>query len=163
MMTSSNEDIFRVTGPVCGKFTGHQWIPRTKASDAELWCFLWSAPEKLLNKQPWIWWFETPSCPLWHHCNVQDSSWHDQLEHCKDSNDTEYGRSLLQNQSWNTSPFDIVLIFYLMDYGIVLVGSYFIVFIFVFFSVTKVKIVTVCPYHRGNYSCTTWPVADFLA
>ena len=21
------------------------WIPRTKASDAELWCFLWSAPE----------------------------------------------------------------------------------------------------------------------
>ena len=23
----------------------HRWIPRTKASDAELWCFLWSAPE----------------------------------------------------------------------------------------------------------------------
>ena len=22
----------------------HRWIPRTKASDAELWCFLWSAP-----------------------------------------------------------------------------------------------------------------------
>ena len=22
-----------------------RWIPRTKASDAELWCFLWSAPE----------------------------------------------------------------------------------------------------------------------
>ena len=21
------------------------WIPHTKASDAELWCFLWSAPE----------------------------------------------------------------------------------------------------------------------
>ena len=28
MMTSSNENIFRVTGPVCGEFTGHRWIPR---------------------------------------------------------------------------------------------------------------------------------------
>ena len=44
MMTSSNGNIFRVTGPICGEFTGHRWIPRTKASDAGLWCFLWSAP-----------------------------------------------------------------------------------------------------------------------
>ena len=44
MMTSSNGNIFRVTGPLCGEFTGHRWIPLTKASDAELWCFLWSAP-----------------------------------------------------------------------------------------------------------------------
>ena len=45
MMTSSNGNIFRVTGPLRGEFTGHRWIPRTKASDAELWCFLWLAPE----------------------------------------------------------------------------------------------------------------------
>ena len=45
MMTSSNGKIFRVTGPFCGEFTGHQWIPRTKVSDTELWCFLWSALE----------------------------------------------------------------------------------------------------------------------
>ena len=45
MMTSSNGSIFRVTGPLCGEFTGHRWIPLTKASDAELWCFLWSAPK----------------------------------------------------------------------------------------------------------------------
>ena len=45
MMTSSNGNIFRVTGHLCGEFTGPRWIPRTKASDAELWCFLWSAPE----------------------------------------------------------------------------------------------------------------------
>ena len=45
MMTSSNENIFRVTGHLCVEFTGHRWIPRTKASGAELWCFLWSAPE----------------------------------------------------------------------------------------------------------------------
>ena len=39
MMTSSNGSNFRVTGPLCGKFTGHRFIPLTKASDAELWCF----------------------------------------------------------------------------------------------------------------------------
>ena len=44
MMTSSNGNIFRVTGPLYVEFTGHRWIPHTKASDAELWCFLWSAP-----------------------------------------------------------------------------------------------------------------------
>ena len=45
MMTSSNGNIFRITSPLCGKFTGHRLIPLTKASDAELWCFLWSAPK----------------------------------------------------------------------------------------------------------------------
>ena len=45
MMTSSNGNIFRVTGHLCGEFTGPRWIPNTKASDAELWCFLWFAPE----------------------------------------------------------------------------------------------------------------------
>ena len=45
MMTSSNGNIFRVTGPLCGEFTGDRWILHTKASDAELWCFLWSGPE----------------------------------------------------------------------------------------------------------------------
>ena len=45
MITSSDGNIFRVTGHLCGEFTGHRWIPCTKASDAELWCFLWSAPQ----------------------------------------------------------------------------------------------------------------------
>ena len=45
MMTSSNGNIFRVAGHLCGEFTGPRWIPRTKASDAELWYFLWSAHE----------------------------------------------------------------------------------------------------------------------
>ena len=39
-MTSSNGNIFRVTGHLCGEFTGLRWIPHTKASDADLWCFL---------------------------------------------------------------------------------------------------------------------------
>ena len=54
---------------LCWEFTGHRWIPRTKASDAELWCFLWSAPKRL-NKFWWGRWFETPSCSLWRHCSV---------------------------------------------------------------------------------------------
>ena len=44
MMTSSNGNIFRVSGPLCGDFIDHRWIPLTKASDVELWCFLSSAP-----------------------------------------------------------------------------------------------------------------------
>ena len=43
MMTSINGSIFRGTGSLCGEFTSHRWIPRTKASDAELWYFLWFA------------------------------------------------------------------------------------------------------------------------
>ena len=45
MTSSSNGNIFRVPGYLCGEFTGPRWISRTKASDAELWCFLWSASE----------------------------------------------------------------------------------------------------------------------
>ena len=32
MTTSSNGNIFRVTGHLCGEFTGLRWIPHTKAS-----------------------------------------------------------------------------------------------------------------------------------
>ena len=45
MMTTSNGNIFRVTGHLCREFTGPRWIPHTRASDAELWCFLWSVSE----------------------------------------------------------------------------------------------------------------------
>ena len=34
-MTSSNGNFFRVTGHLCGDFTGPRWIPRTKASVAK--------------------------------------------------------------------------------------------------------------------------------
>ena len=45
MMTSINWNIFRVTGPLWGEFTGHRWNPLTEASDAQLWGFLWHATE----------------------------------------------------------------------------------------------------------------------
>ena len=43
MTTSSIGNICRVTGHLCGEFTSHRWSSHTKASDAELWCFLCSA------------------------------------------------------------------------------------------------------------------------
>ena len=57
-MTSSNGSICRVTGPLCGEFTSYRWIPITKASDAELWCFLWSTPEQTVEsaiERPVVW------------------------------------------------------------------------------------------------------------
>ena len=30
--------------------TGHRWIPLTKASDAELWCFLWYASKQMVEQ-----------------------------------------------------------------------------------------------------------------
>ena len=74
MMTSSNGNIFRVTGPLCGEFTGSRWISLTKASDAEFWCFLSLRLNKHLSKQSRRMWFETPLCSLWRHCNYIWSS-----------------------------------------------------------------------------------------
>ena len=45
MVSSSNGNIFRITGPLCREFTGHRCIPLTKASDVQLCYFLWSVPE----------------------------------------------------------------------------------------------------------------------
>ena len=53
IMTSSNGNISRLTGPLCGEFTSHRWIPLTKASDAERWCFLWSVPEQTVGVNNW--------------------------------------------------------------------------------------------------------------
>ena len=69
MMTSSNINIFRVTGHLCGEFTGDRWIPHTKASDAKLWCSFDLRLNKQLSKQSWGWWFEALSRPLWRHRN----------------------------------------------------------------------------------------------
>ena len=35
--------------PFVREFTGRRWIPFTKASDAELSCFLWSSPEQTVE------------------------------------------------------------------------------------------------------------------
>ena len=72
MMTSSNGNIFRVTDPLCGEFTGHRWIPLTKGQwRGALMFSLIYALNKRLSKQSWGWWLETPSRSLWRHCNIR--------------------------------------------------------------------------------------------
>ena len=51
MMTSSNGNIFRVTGHLCGLFTAPRWISRTKASNAELSCFLCAWINRWVNNR----------------------------------------------------------------------------------------------------------------
>ena len=69
MMTSSNGNIFRVTGHLCGEFTGPRRIPTQRPVTRSFDIFFDLRPNKRLRKQLWGWWFETPLCPLWRHCN----------------------------------------------------------------------------------------------
>ena len=69
MMTSSNGNIFRVTGPLCGEFTGPGEFPTQRPVTRSFDAFFDLRLNKRLSKQPWGWWFETLSCPLWRHCN----------------------------------------------------------------------------------------------
>ena len=71
MMTPPNGNIWRVTGPLCGEFTGHRWIPLTKAM-----FFFDLRLNKRMSKQSWGWWFETPSHSLWRHRNANEFSWY---------------------------------------------------------------------------------------
>ena len=64
MMTSSNGNIFRVTGHLCGEFPAQR--PVTRSFDVFFDLLL----NKRLRKQSWGWWFETLSLSLWRHCNA---------------------------------------------------------------------------------------------
>ena len=70
MMTSSNGNIFRVTGPLCGEFTGPGEFPAQKPVTRSFDVNFDLRLNKRLSKQPWGWWFETLSWSLWRHCNV---------------------------------------------------------------------------------------------
>ena len=58
----------------CWTWWHYEIIPRTKASDAELWCFFDVCLNMRLSKQSWGCWFEMPSHSLWCHCNEQELS-----------------------------------------------------------------------------------------
>ena len=70
MMTSSNGNIFRVTGPLCGEFTGPGEFPTQRPVTRSFYVFFDLRLNKRLSKQSWGWWFETPSWSLWRHCNA---------------------------------------------------------------------------------------------
>ena len=69
MMTSSNGNVFRVTGPLCGEFTGPGEFPTQRPVTRSFDVFFDLRLNKRLSKQPWGWWFETLSGPLWRQSN----------------------------------------------------------------------------------------------
>ena len=69
MITLPNGSTFCITGPLWGESTGQRWVPLIKASDAEIWCLIWSAPQQRLSKQSRCRWFETPCRSFWYDCN----------------------------------------------------------------------------------------------
>ena len=75
MMTSSNGNIFRVTGPLCGEFTGPGEFPTQRPVTWSFDVFFDLRLNKRLSKQQWGWWFETPSWSLWRQCNVFAVVW----------------------------------------------------------------------------------------
>ena len=70
IMTSSNGNIFRVTGPLCGEFTGPGEFSAQRPMTRSFDVFFGLRPHKGLIKQPWGWSFETSSWSLWRHYNV---------------------------------------------------------------------------------------------
>ena len=75
MMTSSNGNIFRVTGPLCGQFAGPGEFPAQRPVTRSFDVFFDLRPNKRLSKQPRGWWFETLSWSLWR-------QWNDNPIHC---------------------------------------------------------------------------------
>ena len=69
MMTPSNGNIFRVTGPLCGEFTGPGEFPSQRPSTRSFGVFFHLRLNKRLSKQPWGWWYETLPWSLWRQCN----------------------------------------------------------------------------------------------
>ena len=55
MMTSSNGNIFRVIGPLCGEFTGHRWIPLTRPVMRSFAVFCDLCLNKRLSKHSYGW------------------------------------------------------------------------------------------------------------
>ena len=69
MMTSSNGNIIRVTGPLCGEFTGPGEFPTQRPVTRSFDVFFDVRLNKRLSKHSSGWWFETLSWSLWRHHN----------------------------------------------------------------------------------------------
>ena len=80
MMTSSNGNIFRVTGHLCEELTGPGEFPAQRPGTRNFDVFFDLHPNKRFSKQSWGLWFETPSRPLWRHRDV-----HKRIHTCKRS------------------------------------------------------------------------------
>ena len=76
MMTSSNGNIFRVTGPLCGNTPVPGEFPAQKPVTRSFGVFFDLHLNKPLSKQPRGWWFETRLRSLWRHFNKNPHNRH---------------------------------------------------------------------------------------
>ena len=67
MMTSSNGNLFRVTGHLRREFIGDRWPHKGQWRGALMFFYL--RLNERLSKQSWGRWFETPSHALWRYRN----------------------------------------------------------------------------------------------
>ena len=114
MVTSSNGNIFHVTGPVGGGGGIHRLPVNShhKGQWRRAWMFsLICALNKPLSKQSRGWWFETTLRSLWRHCNVIEigeiQEMQRSLHHLKGQLTELYEAyvsldSMLSNHFWNS-------------------------------------------------------------
>ena len=69
-MTSSNGNIFRITGPSCGNSPVIGEFPAQRPVTRRFDVFFDLRLNKRLSKQSWGWWSATPLGSLWRHCNT---------------------------------------------------------------------------------------------
>ena len=74
MMTSSNETIFRVNGPLCGEFTspGPHKLHKGQRRGALRFSLICAWINDWVNNRS-SWWFEMPPWSLWRQCDASDS------------------------------------------------------------------------------------------
>ena len=85
MMTSSNGNIFRVTGHLCREFTGPDEFPTQRPVMRSFHVYFDLRPNKRLSKQSWGWWFETLWRPLWRHHNDWEANMDGLVQDCSNS------------------------------------------------------------------------------
>ena len=72
MTTSSNGNVFRATGPLCGEFTGTDYFPIQRPVARSFDVFFDLRRDKWLSKQSRRRLFEMQWRSLWRHCYVYD-------------------------------------------------------------------------------------------
>ena len=94
MMTSSNGNNFRVTGPLFGEFTGPGEFPTQRPVTRSFDVFFDLRSNIRLSKQPWGWWFETPSWSLWRHYNMPTINCNCSFSRCRN-------KFVSMNKTWS--------------------------------------------------------------